>query len=113
MDKNLIIDEDERASLDEMIREDIKFITGRDDFDYFMCFAMPSEEIGLNILTNVEPGEQLKNMINVLKKIIDDIDYSEIDPNKSGCINLTIESKDWNGNNRRIYTIQYVYFRWK
>lgn len=77
MDKRNCITTDEQKALNEMIRDDIEFVTGKSKFDYFLAFAPHGEkEVSLNMLTNL-PHNILKKMIKFVKQTIDEIDEKD------------------------------------
>lgn len=90
---NNMLDEKERESFSEMLCDDIEFITGKKKYTYMCCFGINEPDSGLNILTNMDPG-QLEGFIEGLLNIIKATDLSNVDTTKSGSIEYTVTLKE-------------------
>lgn len=77
MDGN-ILEEGERKSLDDMISDDIKFVTGKEKFDYVLAVSFPGDDISINIMTNIPPANGLKGFLSILYRSIRSVPDNEL-----------------------------------
>lgn len=89
MNSKNVLNDAERRSFAEMIKDDIEFMTGKTEFDYLICFCVDEKDSGVNILTNVQPGAQLNGMAHFIKASVEKIDVDKVDP-LSGVIEIEI-----------------------
>ena len=95
MDGN-ILEDGERRSLDDMISEDIKFITGKEKFDYVLAVSFPGDNLSINIMTNIPPANGLKGFLSILYKSIISVPDNEL-KNNTGIKKVIIKEDQKDG----------------